>query len=206
MTGKLKRILVPLVIIVLCAGIVTASVLLLGKSEGKHIVIDGGGVELVRGELDLSLKRESLETLTIGSNGLPVKGNDTALTDFSKSNDNIFGIDENILIGPGCYFTAQMTVENGKPYPFEYWLEITPENGGSLLADQLELTVELGREIFIRRTLQSGLVTKTFPKVEAGQTGRFTVTLKYLDVHGNDETKNLTLAFDMVVHAKLAES
>lgn len=212
MSDKAKKIFFPVIIIVLCAAVIATvlAVTLPGKGAGdSHIIIEEtgqGGVHVLRGELDISLMRERLETRTLDGDGLPVKSTDGTLTDFSKSRDNIFGIDDDILIGPGCYFSAQMTVENKKPYAFDYWLEIVPEKGGSLLADQLELTVIIDGETFIKRTLGSRLITEEFPKVSAGRKGKFTVKLEYLDVKDNNETKNTTLAFDMTVHAKLSQS
>lgn len=204
-----KTVLLSVLIIVFgIAAIVTVLVLTLSDKDGgmPHIKIDEGGVQIVRGELDISLMRERLETLTYDKDGLPVRGKNEALTDFSKSNKNIFGIDENIIIAPECYFKAEMAIANKKPYAFEYWIEIIPENGESLLVDQLELTVEIDGETVIRRTLQSGLETEVFPKVNSGKTGRFTVKLEYLSLQDNDKTKNTTLTFDMVVHARLAQS
>lgn len=212
MSDKVKKILFPVIIALVCAAVIATvlAVTLSGKgADGSHIIIeetDQGGVQVVRGELDISLMREKLETLKLNVDGLPVKSTDSTLTDFSKSRENIFGITDDILIGPGCYFSAQMTVENKKPYAFDYWLEIVPEGGGSLLSDQLELTVTIDGETVIKRTLQDGLATDAFPKVSAGKKGKFTVKLEYLNVQNNNETKNTTMAFDMTVHAKLIKS
>lgn len=209
MSDKLKKILLPAVIIVVCiAVIVTVLVVTLtGKDDDlPHIKIEDGNVQEVRGELDVSLMREGLKTRTLDANGLPVDSEDAVLTDFSKSENNVFGIDGNMLIGPGCYFSADMTIANKKPYVFEYWLEIIPEDGDSILGDQLELTVVIDNETFIKRTLNDKLDTKIFPKVDSGKTAKFTVKLEYLSLENNDDTKNTTLAFDMIVHARLTES
>lgn len=198
-----KKLWLPLIIVAVCAVAIAVTLVLVlpgGGDGGLHIVPEPGAV---RGELQLRLQRERLETLTLNSRGVPTRKEDTTLTDFSTSKDNVFGIDGNILIGPGCYFTAEMAVGNQKPYAFEYWLEIVPAGGASALAGQQELTVTLDGEIFLQRTLDDGLTTDVLAKVASGQTARFTVCLKYLDVYDNDDTQNSVLMFDMAVHARL---
>ena len=151
----------------------------------------------VVGELDVKLVRERLDGKILDkNNGLPKSILNDDFTDFSASSKNVFGLDNDVLIAPGCYFSADM----------EIWLGIVPENGGNLLVDQLELTVTIDGEIFVQRTLSDGLITKVFPSVAANEKAKFTVKLQYLDVQNNDETKNTTLAFDMTVHARLIQS
>ena len=203
--NKRKTLTLCVLLAVICAAaiIITCILVFGGGASDSHIKIEDGNVQIVRGELDISLVREKLETRTLDHRGAIVEDTDKASKDFSASRDNIFGIDKDMLIGPTCSFTAHMAIKNLKPYPFEYWLEIVPVNGESLLAEQLELTVTVGEEVFIKRTLQSGLETKLLPSVQSGETANFTVKLEYLDVKNNDETKNTTLSFDMVVHARL---
>ena len=202
-----KKLWISVAVAVVCAAIVVLSLILLFADDDvdNHIVIDKP-IKPVQGELDLKLVRERLQTVTIDADGLPALNVSDRFTDFSNSKENIFGITENMLIGPKCYFAANMAISNSKPYSFEYWLEIVPQDGGNLLVDQLELTVTIEGETFVKRTLQSGLTTKIFPVVNVGETARFSVRLEYLDVQDNDLTKNTTLAFDMIVHARLIQS
>lgn len=202
-----KKLWISVAVAVVCAAIVVLSLILLltDNDVDNHIKIDKP-IKPVQGELDLKLVRERLQTVTIDNDGLPVLNVSDRFTDFSNSKENIFGITENMLIGPKCYFEANMAISNSKPYSFEYWLEIVPQDGGNLLVDQLELTVTIEGETLVKRTLQSGLTTKVFPIVNVGETARFSVRLEYLDVQDNDLTKNTTLAFDMIVHARLIQS
>ena len=199
-----KKLWIPLAVIAFClaAVVVVCALLFTGKKQDGHLKIEDGVGE-VRGELNVSLVRERLQTVTLDAFGFPETKTDERRVDFSKSKANIFGIDSNILIGPDCRFTADMVISNQKPYAFEYWLEIVPVGGDRLLADQLELTVEQNGEAVVRRTLQSGLTTKVIAAAQSGETSRFTVTLKYLDLNENDATKGTTLSFDMAVHARL---
>lgn len=206
MSGKNnKKIWLSVAALAVCVAVIIAVCIIVFTNNGSdiHIRIEQNTVEVVRGELELSLVREKLETRTLDKRGLIVENTDDKSKDFSYSKDNIFGIDDNMLVGPTCSFTAHMAIANSKPYAFEYWLEIIPVHGDSLLADQLELTVTVEGETFIKRTLQNGLTTKVFPAVSASDTAHFTAKLEYLNVVGNDETKNTTFAFDMIVHARL---
>lgn len=204
--SKRTKLIVSIAAAVICAAVIAVTLILLSSDkDDTHVKVDTP-VAPVQGELDLKLVRERLQTVTIDSDGLPALNVNDRFTDFSHSKENIFGITEDMIIGPKCYFAANMAISNSKPYAFEYWLEIIPQDGGNLLVDQLELTVTVNDEIFIRRTLQSGLTTKAFPSVSGGETARFSVRLEYLDVQDNDLTKNTTLAFDMIVHARLIQS
>lgn len=207
MGRKAKTLWISLAVTVLCSAIIVVTAVLLtgGTREGGHIEIEEPPT-LTEGSLDLKLVRERLQRVTIDKDGLPILYVSDEFTDFSASNGNIFGMTSDLLIGPKCYFSATMAISNAEPYPFEYWLEIVPENGESLLADQLELKVTLGEEVFVERTLAEGLQTKVFPSVAANAQAKFAVTLTYLDLQENDLTKNTTLAFDIIVHARLLPS
>lgn len=199
-----NRILLSALCIALCvAAIVAVCVILFTGGDGGHIIIEEKPPEVQEGTLNLSLVREKLQTATLNERGLLVTKTDEKEKDFSKSDSNIFGIDGNVLIGPACWFQAEMAMSNKAGDPFEYWLEIVPVGGEALLADQLQLTVERDGEIVIQRTLLGGLETRVIERVEGEAVSRFTVRLEYLDVKENDETKNMTLVFDLTVHARL---
>lgn len=202
-----KKLLISVVVGVVCvAAIALTLALTLGRGDGTHVEVEKPPA-LVKGELDVKLVRERLQSMTVDrTNGLPAWHEDDRFADFSKSADNIFGINDDILIGPNSYFVASMAISNNKPYAFEYWLEIVPQNGDNLLVDQLELTVTIDNETFVKRTLRDGLSTKIFPAVLQNSTSRFSVKLEYLNLNENDKTKNTTLAFDLTVHARLIQS
>lgn len=194
------KIIIAVVAVVVClvAASVTIVVTMKPDNDG-HINVDDPPA--MQGELDLVLKREKLTSVTLDKTGLAHLSENETERDFSSSSENIFGISGDLLIGPKCFFEADMAISNKKPHAFEYWLEIVPENGEALLAEQLMLTVN-GKKV-VERTLAGGLKTETIAAVASGEISRFSVRLEYLDVQNNDETKNSTLAFDMIVHAKL---
>lgn len=202
---KLKKIIFPAAILALCAVIIVVTLFALkgkGGGESSHIVIDNGGMQTVEGGLDIKLVRENLETLTLDDRGRAVRNTYESVVDFTHSDKNIFGIDGNILIGPGSYFSADMVISNLLSGNFEYWLEIVPQGGKNLLAEQLEITVDVGGSQLVRRTLSGGLQTVTLARVEDGNESRFTARLEYITCDNNNETKDTTLAFDMKVHAR----
>lgn len=205
-----KALWIALAAVAACViAIAVTLTVILTKPNDSHVTVEPpeNPNYPVVGELDVKLVRERLDGKILDkNNGLPKSILNDDFTDFSASSKNVFGLDNDVLIAPGCYFSADMEISNTKPYAFEYWLEIVPENGGNLLVDQLELTVTIDGEIFVQRTLSDGLITKVFPSVAANEKAKFTVKLQYLDVQNNDETKNTTLAFDMTVHARLIQS
>lgn len=208
MTGKARTGLwVSIAAIAVCAAVIVAvCTTLLPKKQTnpiRHVVVEENPMQTVQGELDVRLTRERLQMRTLNDRGFATDWTDETPTDFTQSKENVFGIKSNMLVGPKCRFTAAMAVTNRKPYAFAYWLEIV-SIGSGLLAEQLEFTVTIDGETCIQRTLDGGLTTDPLETVESGRTARFTVSLVYLDVADNNETKNMTLSFDMVVHARLA--
>lgn len=207
---KSKKLWLSLGAITLCAviiAVVCVVVFVLPK--------DGDGIDHIqiekpvtpnapsRGELKLRLVRERLEMKTLNTeHGYPYLSSDGTPKDFSSTKENIFGLDGDKLIGPGCYFKAEMAVSNQAEGAFEYWLEIVTL-GGEKLAAQLELTIETDGAIIERQTLDGGFTSKPLPAVASGKTSRFVATLTYLKTVDNNETQNTTLAFDMSVHSRL---
>lgn len=106
------------------------------------------------------------------------------------------------MIGPGCYFTADMEISNKKQGVFEYWLEIVPVGGDRLAADKLELTVTVGGQQVVKRALSGGLTTPVLQTVQNGEKSLFTVKLAVGDIDDNS-LQGATLSFDVIAHAKL---
>lgn len=208
MNGNAKKhILIAVAVVAVCVvAVVIALVMLLAPEQSQlpnHIVVEQRPTTST-GELSLKLVRQKLTTKTLNSRGIAVEREDNKAKDFSTSRQNIFGIDSDMLIGPSCFFQAEMTVTNTKPYDFEYWLEITPKDGKTLLADQIVFTVTADGQELIDRSLADGLTTPvTAVSGSGGAQSRFTARLEYIDVQNNNETQNSTLAFDMVVHVRL---
>ncbi len=173
-----------------------------GKSSSSHVKIDND-TTVSASELDIKLIREKLECRTIGPDGfMTVTDGSSIPKDFSHSDENIFGINSALLIGPRCYFEAHMAISNNKPYAFEYWLEIVPGGDKKLLADQLELTVTVDGKTVVKRTLGDRSTTATLSSAQSGDISRFVVKLEYLDDANNNATQNSTLTFDMTVHVR----
>ena len=203
-----KKFWISLSVAVACAAAITVTlcVLLIKPDVGgiNHIVIEPSDPQVNRGELEISLVREKLVTRTLKQSGYIDLHTDETRVDFSKSSANIFGITGNMTVGPGCYFESYMAISNAKEASFEYWLEIKPSGGDRLLADQLELTVKVGEELIVDgEKLGEGLTTAPIARTEYGKVSRFTARLTYIHSEDNNDTQNSTLAFDMVVHARL---
>lgn len=175
-------------------------------SGTTQIVVDPpkpSGGEEIRGELDVRLVRERLDTVTLNNRGMPIDGRDDREVDFSDTADNVFGLKSNTLIGPGCRFAAHMKISNRKRGKFAYWVEIKPRESGNALTEQLECSFSAG-ETTVRQTLGDGFTTESAP-IEVADDGvsSFTVTLTYLSTEDNDKTQGLSLQFDMIVHVRL---
>lgn len=207
MSNVKKNVIAAVAAVAVCVAAITAVCLIVfggGKNDVSHVIVEQPAEqpEVIKGELDISLVRRSLETVTLNKRGSKVKQVDSKKKDFTRSQENVFGISDQ-LIGPGCYFLSDMVIQNLKQGDFEYWIEIVPVGGGKQLADQIEITVSMGGNVTVKRILGGGLTTEILGGVKSGTESQFSVKLEYLKTDDNNQTQNSSLSFDMVVHARL---
>ena len=106
---------------------------------------DGDRVKnhLQAGDLEVRLTRTNLKYRYLDEKGVwqvPVIEDDLDFT--SSTEDNVFGLDaEGLYIVPGCYFNADMQVDNVGNVAFTYAVSIDMLGEVNELAEQLQVTV-----------------------------------------------------------------
>ena len=166
---------------------------------------------LQAGTLDITLTRNSLTTQTLD----PTTGfltdpvTKTGPVDFSDpTNKNIFDITKDTLIVPGCSYSAEMQITNNSDVAFGYWLEIVFDGTVDLtLAEQIKITVttaDSGKSISTTLDKSKGLIGEEGSPIEIlAKTGSalFTISVEFSDLGNNNDAKNKTFEFDVIVHA-----
>ena len=137
---------------------------------------------------------------------------------------NIFNIADDEVIVPGSKYTATMRVENHSSVAFGYWIEIVCEDpmAAGALAEQILVTVNNGTATKIGEGLKVGgpenwvgmlATNKNTDVADENNSDTFTVTIEFKDnsytynpttgklESTNDNAQDLTLNFDLVVHA-----
>lgn len=129
--------------------------------------------------------------------------------------DNVFGLEEGMLIVPTCTFSATMKISNDDVLPFDYYIGIVlakeDANGATIdyskmyLDDQIEvsISVENGTPITQRLTgdFTVGSAAAPISRLANGEAQSFTITVTFVDEAGNNDAQGETLDFDLVVYA-----
>lgn len=160
---------------------------------------------LFAGNLSAKLVRENLETVSLAENGRLTKTTDSAEKDFTKAtSENLFGLTDGTKIAPGCKFTASMVLTNDGSVAFSYWIEVKLKSESNKLAEQLKVTVKAGETEngqALSTSLTVGSDEEGLGVVEVGQTAKFSVTVEFTNVDGNNEAMSQEAEFDFIVHA-----
>ena len=170
-----------------------------GRDPVDHIIQDGS--------LNLSLKRENLNSNVLGNSGVLNNVTDDRTADFTNATDNnIFGLKGNTYIVPDCSFEAVMTVSNvgENAVPFAYWLSVETDGELNALASQLKATVTIGEEavsFYLSEGLTFGTERAPADVVEAGETSSFSIKIEYDRLVATNESQGETVYFDLIVHA-----
>lgn len=161
---------------------------------------------LVAGNLNVTLTRTNLETVTLGTDGHLVFATDEEPKDFTNAVDeNLFGLEDGVVVAPGCAFTADLELKNDGTVAFSYWLEVvTDETSGNELASQLKVKLTAGSESQ-ESTLETGLSIGSeeagIGVVVVGKSAEFTVSVTFADDENNNAAMNQSVKFDIVIHA-----
>lgn len=162
---------------------------------------------LVAGSLNASLVRTKLTTINLGSDGNFQTTVDDSPKDFSTgSDDNIFGITQNMKVAPSSKFIAEMSVTNKGDVAFYYYVEVVFNSmiSDSTFASMLKFTVSTSkgvtREVLISDGLTLGDDENGLGEVEVGESETFTVSLEFLDSQNNNKVENKFVQFDLRVH------
>ena len=196
-----RKLLLALLTIAVCLALLVAGTYALFSREfpiTNH---------LVAGNLNITLTRTGLETTTLGASGHLVTTTDPNPKDFTNADgENIFEIKDGAVIAPGCKFTAQLKLTNAGTVAFSYWLEVvvTDSSQGEALANQLKVTLTADGES------QDGSVTTGFSigsetdgigVVDVDKSAQFSVSVEFPDLENNNDARDQSVKFDIVIHA-----
>ena len=171
---------------------------------------------LQAGNLKVRLTRNSYTNLLLNEQGLLGEVADNTDMDFTGENpNNIFGLEANAKLVPGCVLEATFTLENIGDVALNYYLQFTlnlqDEEVANALAEQLELTITIGADNELTPVKLSALgedntwQTDTLAQILSNSSGKFTVKLEFVNITEGDIQNNLAqgqqVAVDMYVHA-----
>ena len=214
MTKKKRSVLLAVLTLMLCLALVAGGTYALFTDQ---VTLKN---HLQAGTMDITLIRTNLTTTSLNDQtGFLVKTENPEDVDFSKpydpndpnaKNKNVFDITDEMLIVPGCVYSAEMKIENNTDVAFGYWLEIVFDDKVDLtLAEQLKITVttEDGSKSISKLLKDSaGLIgAEGDPIGILAKTGSalFTVTVEFCDLdHSvNNNAKSTSFDFDLIVNA-----
>ena len=161
---------------------------------------------LKAGSLNVSLTRTNLKTKTLNSEGLLETKEYTDDVDFTdETQQNVFNVDSSTYIVPCSYFDAQMLIENKSSVAFNYYVQVVFKTGDLELANQLQITVDLGGNDKTTQLVKDGVTlgSKTAPlgMVKKGASKTFNVIVEFLDLDTNNDAQSKNVQFDLIVHA-----
>ena len=214
MTRKKRSVLMSVLTLLLCLALVASGTYALFSDQ---VTLKN---HLVAGTLDITLIRTNLTTLSLDNNtGFLVKTENPKDIDFSEpanlndpnaENKNVFDITDETLIVPGSMYSAEMQIQNNSDVAFGYWLEIVFDDTVDLtLAEQLKITVTTvddGKSISGMLSENAGLIggeNDHIGVLAKSGAALFTITVEFcdLDYSVNNNAKNTSFDFDVVVHA-----
>lgn len=214
MTRKKRSVLMSVLTLLLCLALVASGTYALFSDQ---VTLKN---HLVAGTLDITLIRTNLTTLSLDNNtGFLVKTENPKDIDFSEpanlndpnaENKNVFDITDETLIVPGSMYSAEMQIQNNSDVAFGYWLEIVFDDTVDLtLAEQLKITVTTvddSKSISGMLSENAGLIggeNDHIGVLAKSGAALFTITVEFcdLDYSVNNNAKNTSFDFDVVVHA-----
>jgi predicted ribosomally synthesized peptide with SipW-like signal peptide len=156
---------------------------------------------LQAGTLKVKLERTNLIWVELNVDGYLEENQDSTVKDFtSPTSENIFGIEDGVLVVPGCYYEASMRLTNDGSVAFDYIVKIMLKSASNKLAEQIKVIVDGDdankKALSIgENTVSSGTIDKT----DASKA--FTVKIVFEEDQYNNAAQNLTVDFDLVVEA-----
>ncbi len=211
---KKKILLITVAVILLCSATiagVTYALFTDSSSVDNH---------LKAGNLDVTLKRVSLEYTVFDEDGyldvVTLDGEENELLLTKSTAENVFGIDSDTnRIVPGSYFDAKLAIGNNGDVAFDYSVEIKliteDEEEANALSSQLKLTVT-DASGNAKSYMLSELYGTADCKVLAGHMKKtdtehfFNVKVSFENDANNNAAKAQTAVFDLVVSATQAST
>lgn len=201
---KKKRVL-----LVSCSVILVCMSIIVGMTYAlftDNVVVEN---HLKAGNLDVTLKRTSLEYAVLDDDGLLKVTTVNDELDFTeRTDDNVFGIDStDVRIVPGSYFEATLEVGNNGSTAFDYNVEIKLEGESNSLAEQLKVIVTHNDGSTTEKMLSEiadGLSISAGSMKSSDNAQSFKVKVEFIDVAYNNDAQDLSCVFDLVVSATQA--
>lgn len=211
--GAAKTLVVAAIAIILC--------LLLMVTGTYALFSDDATVSnhLQAGTLEVSMTRTKLVKNALDEKGYLSETTDeeplTILPTTDDASVNLFGMDENDVIVPGCFYEATVEITNGGSVAFNYYIEIVgSEDFDEAWANQLAISLclldEEGNEIEGKEAvgyvgaedITIGGSDNPVGVMEANATAQsFKIRLEFVDSNMNNDVQGKALTFDFVVHA-----
>lgn len=205
MTKKKRSVLLSVMTLALCLALIASGTYALFSDEVRLTN------HLQAGKLDITLTRNSLTTKSVDTTTgfLTDPITTTEPVDFSNpTKRNIFDITDDTLIVPGSYYSAEMQISNHSDVAFGYWLEIVFDGTVDLtLAEQINITVTTSdgaKSISTTLDKSKGLIGEETSPIEVlakSGSALFTISVEFDDLGNNNDAKNKTFEFDVIVHA-----
>lgn len=206
MTKRKRSLLMSVMTLMLCLALVAGGTYALFTDAVRLTT------HLQAGELDITLKRISLESKVLADDGfLDTKFSEEVVNFTNPTTRNVFDITDETLIVPMCYYIATMQIENHSDVAFGYWIEIDLGSRDAEFAKQLEVVVQAsnGDKIVQRLSIEEkmlGSETKPVAILPIGGSDIFKITVTFVDDRDdksivNNDAMNQNVYFDVIVHA-----
>ena len=210
MSKRVKVITLSCVTVLCCIAIIIAGTFALFTDDVQVTN------HLQAGNLKVKLTRNSYSNLLLNEQGLLSEVSNDTDTDFTGANpSNIFGLETDAKLVPGCVLEATFTLENIGDVALNYYLQFTlnlaDEEVANALAEQLELTITIGEDDALEPVKLSALgedntwQTETLAQILSKSSGKFTVKVEFVNITEGDIQNNLAqgqeVSVDMYVHA-----
>lgn len=201
MSKKFRAITLSCITVMVCMALLVVGTYALFSDE---VSISN---HLQAGNLEVNLVRTAHSNTLLNNQGvLATTTVDNENVDFTgKNNENLFAMDSNTKIAPGCAFSADLKLENNGDVAFNWsWELVLSEDmqSDAELLSQLKVTVTVAGE----DTIFTG--AELFGKVDGGfiaKGGRQTFTIKVefenLEGSANNAAQDQNVYFDLIIYA-----
>ncbi len=99
-------------------------------------------VHLNAATLEIELLRTNLQYNSLENDGYEYPGANTETINFTEATDrNLFDLNADTLIAPGCWYEATLQIKNKGTVAFVWWLDVTLNGEATKLSEQMQVTV-----------------------------------------------------------------
>lgn len=202
--SKVKTLLIACVTIMLCAAMIIGGTYALWSD---NVTVNN---HLTAGTLKVKLERVSLTKTYLDSQTgyLTTSEPDTTVVDFSGSTtENVFGLSNYATedvekIVPGAEYEARLKITNNGDVAFTYEIIIVLKTASNELAEQLKVYVDGEDKGYLSEFINDGqAVVEQQAMAKTDLAKEFTVKLAFEDLSANNDAKEQSAEFDLLVKA-----